>query len=105
VGLSWATSLASRSFAVLVGNGGTGVSLEQHVVALRRTVPEVGIHALAWRRDGHGLVDIGWELGHGRRIPPPVGVVQGLSHFRHQAGRTLEALEPAASHRVRSECQ
>jgi hypothetical protein len=32
-------------------------------------------------------------------------VVQGLSHFRDQAGRTLEALEPAASHRVRSECQ
>ena len=32
-------------------------------------------------------------------------MVQGVSNFREQAGRTLEALEPAASHRVRSECQ
>ena len=32
-------------------------------------------------------------------------MVQGVSNFREQAGRTLEALEPAASHRVRRECQ
>src|SRR5262249_38784768 len=47
--------------------------------AARRTddVPEVGVDALPWRRDRDGLVDIGWELGHGRRIPLPARVVQG----------------------------
>jgi hypothetical protein len=37
--------------------------------------------------------------------PRPFAWPRGYSHFRHQAGRTLEALEPAASHRVCRECQ
>src|SRR5262249_17444474 len=74
---------AHRAGSALPGDEAEGV--RAHTLAGGKTghagrgtddVPEVGIHALAWRRDGHGFVDIGWELGHSRRIPSPVGVVQ-----------------------------
>src|SRR5262249_50340511 len=66
---------AHRASRALPGDEAVGVGA--HALAggkighaARRTddVPEVGVHPLAWRRDGHGLVDIGWELGHGCRI-------------------------------------
>src|SRR5262245_21170065 len=74
---------AHRAGGTLSGDEAVGVG--PHALAggkighaARRTddVPEVGVHTLAWRRDGHGLVDIGWELGHGRRIPLAARVVQ-----------------------------